>query len=211
MSDLALYLPAFLTAYAILLMGTLSPGPAVGMLMGLALERGRATALFATFGIALGSACLNMATLAGFGLLVSQVAWAMTALKFAGALYLAWLAYGAFRKALNPPRIDPAAVPPLAPARAFTMGVAMQITNPKAMAFWIAIHAIGPTTGANLWIIAVFVAGAALLSFLGHAFWAVTLSVPRIRAAYHRGRRRIEAVLGCVFLFASFKLATAKV
>ena len=85
MSDLALYLPAFLTAYAILLMGTLSPGPAVGMLMGLALERGRATALFATFGIALGSACLNMATLAGFGLLVSQVAWAMTALKFVGA------------------------------------------------------------------------------------------------------------------------------
>ena len=134
-----------------------------------------------------------------------------TALKLAGAVYLSWLAYGAFKKALKPPTLTPESMPTLGASQAFAMGMALQITNPKAIAFWLAIQAVGPTQGGGTAVIAAFVVGGFVLSFLGHAFWAVALSAEGVRAVYQRLRRRIEAALGCFFLFASYKLATARV
>ena len=103
MDPLLPHLPKFLAAYAILVVAASSPGPAVALLLGVANTRGRRAALTVTTGIAAGSVTINLLTLLGLGLLLSQVAWAMTAMRMIGAAYLAWLAIGAFRKALSPP------------------------------------------------------------------------------------------------------------
>ena len=97
------HLPGFLPAYSILLVAVMSPGPAVAMLLGLGLSRGRGTALIASVGIAAGSSTIAVVTLLGMGLVLQQVAWAITLMRMIGAAYLLWLAFGAFRKALNPP------------------------------------------------------------------------------------------------------------
>ena len=84
MIDIVPFLPGFAAAYAILLVGASSPGPSVAMLIGLATSEGRAPAMIATTGIALGSATINILTMLGVGLLLSQAAWAMTG--FLGSL-----------------------------------------------------------------------------------------------------------------------------
>ena len=87
----------------------------------------------------------------------------------------------------------------------FTKGYLMQVTNPKSIAFWLAIAGVGATSGAPLWVIGVFIAAMWLLSFSCHAAWALALSAAPVRAAYHRGRRYIEGALGAFFAFAAFK------
>ena len=208
--DILPFLPGFIAAYAILLVGASSPGPAVAMLLGISLEQGRSAALITSFGIAFGSATLNVLTLIGVGLLLSQIAWAMTALKFIGAAYLLYLAYGAAKKAANPPKITIAEVEVEGRARLFLKGYLLQVTNPKAIVFWLAIAAVGATAGGGLPIILAFVAGGWVISFLCHAAWSVFLSAGHFRRLYARARRGVEATLGVFFAFAAFKLATSR-
>ena len=207
---MAPYLPGFLAAYSILLVAVLSPGPAVAMLLGLGLSRGRGTAVIASVGIATGATTIAALTLAGLGVLMREAAWAVTILRLAGSAYLLWMAWGAFRKAVHPPSVEAAPMPPLSVPRAFLTGYLLQITNPKAIVFWIAIASVGATTGAPAPVVALFLAGAFLISLTGHMGYALLLSAAPIRAAYARARRGVEAALGLCFTYFAFKLATSR-
>lgn len=211
MSDILPFLPGFLAAYAILLVGALSPGPSVALLLGIAVAQGRASALVASGGIAVGSVCINLATLAGVGLLLSEAAWALQSLRLLGGAYLAWLSYCAFKRALNPPVVTVAKAAPGALWRQFLTGFLVQTTNPKSIAFWLAIAAINATHGGGAGVIAAFVSGAFVISFVCHGAWALTLSCSPVRRAYQRARRRVEAALGLLFAFFAFRLATEKI
>lgn len=210
MADLLPFLPGFLAAFSILFIAASSPGPAVAMLLGISMSQGRAPALITCLGIACGSALINLATLAGVGLLLSQAAWAMQVLRLLGAAYLAWLAYGAFKKAIHPPVLAQRQVAARSARKLFTMGFLLQVTNPKAIVFWLAIASVGATQGGGPLVIALFFAGAFLISFGCHAAWAVLLSAQPVRAAYARARRWVEATLGCLFAFFAFRLATER-
>ena len=166
----------FLAAYSILLVAVLSPGPAVAMLLGLGLSRGRGTAVVASVGVAAGASTIALLTMMGVGLLLQKAAWAITLLRLVGSAYLLWLAWGAFRKAIAPPTVTAMDMPPLSPGRAFLTGYLLQITNPKAIVFWIAIASVGATTGAPLAVKATFLAGAFLISLAGHGAYALALS-----------------------------------
>jgi threonine/homoserine/homoserine lactone efflux protein len=183
--EIAPYLPGFIAAYAILLVGAASPGPAVAMLVGIATEQGRGPSLMAAFGIA------------------------VSALRVLGAAYLVYLAYGALRKALRPPALNPANMAARAPWWYFTHGYLLQVTNPKAVAFWLAIASVGAVEGAGFGIIVLFVTGAFAISFGCHATWGLALSARPVRTAYTKAQRWIEAFLGGFFLFAALKLATS--
>ena len=204
------FLPGFMAAYAILLVAASSPGPAVAMLLGIANGQGRIAALTASAGIATGSVLINAATLLGVGLLLAQAAWAMIVLRMIGAIYLLWLAYGAFRRAIHPPNLAPAQAASRSLARHFLAGFLLQITNPKAIVFWLAIASVGATRGGGVGIVALFVAGAFAISFGCHAAWALLLSSGPVRAAYAHARRGVEAALGTFFAFAAFRLAAAR-
>ena len=210
MIELAPFLPGFVAAYAILFVAASSPGPAVAMLMGIGLTQGRGAALIASLGIAAGSVVINIATLAGVGLLLEQAAWAMSILRLIGATYLAWLAFGAFKKAWNPPKMDAVEVPRQSTSRLFLMGLLLQITNPKAIVFWLAIASIGATSGGGIVIVALFVLGAFLISFGCHGAWALVMSARTARQTYFRARPAIEGILGTFFSYAAFRLATER-
>ncbi len=211
MTDLLPFLPGFIAAYAILFVAASSPGPAVAMLLGVAMGQGRAAALIASAGIATGSVVINIATLLGVGLLLSQAAWAMTILRVLGAGYLLYLAWGAFRKAARPPNVVAAEVPPRSARAHFLAGFLLQVTNPKAIVFWLAIASVGATVGGGPVIATLFVIGAFLISFFCHGAWAILLSSRPVRAAYQSARRWVDATLGAFFVFAAFKLSMSRI
>lgn len=203
------WLPGFVAAYAIQAVSVASPGPGVALLLGLALSQGRASALAASAGIAVGAACLALATTQGLGLIMERVAWLSTAIRIAGACYLLWLAIKAWKRALNPPAIGIATVGGSgALVRSFGAGLAMQLTNPKAIVFWLAIAAVGATEGAPAGIVALFICGAFLISLAGHAAYAVLLSSRPFRRAYDGARRWIEVGIGGFLGWFAFRLAT---
>ena len=206
--EIAPYLPGFVAAYSILLIAASSPGPSVAMLLGIATSQGRTPALTATLGIACGSITINLLTMMGIGWLLSQVSWGMAILRITGSGYLLWLAHGAFQRALHPPAFQLKSATRKTLLKYFLVGYFQQITNPKAIAFWLAIASVGATEGAGMEIVALFVAGAFVISFSCHAAWAIALSAKPVRTAYATARRYIEATLGMFFCFASYKLLT---
>lgn len=210
MYDISPYLAGIGAAYLVLLIGSLSPGPAVAMLVAVATRQGRTAALTATFGIAFGSMSINLATLLGVGLVLSQAAWAMTGLRVVGVLYLSYLAWSALRRAGSPFALDATGPAERSLPRRFVEGYLMQVTNPKAIAFWLAIAAIGAVDGAPLGVVFAFVIGGFLLSLLAHGAWAVMLSLRGVRAAYLASRRWVEAGLGAFFAIAALRLATSQ-
>ncbi|MBX2870324.1 MAG: LysE family translocator [Acidiferrobacterales bacterium] len=207
--DIDPYIPGFIAAYSILLVGASSPGPSVAMLVGIATEQGRIPALLATLGIALGSVTINILTILGVGFILSQAAWAMVVLRIVGAIYLLYLAYNAFKKAVDSPPTPSPIFETRSPCKNFAAGYLLQVTNPKTIAFWLAISSVGAVDGASVGIIMLFIFGGFIISFSCHGAWAFALSINTIRAAYFKARRKIETALGCFFAFAAYKIASA--
>lgn len=202
------YLPGFAAAYAIQVVSVASPGPAVAMILGFAVGDGRRAAFVSSLGIAVGAAGLALATTQGLGLLMERVAWLSTAIRFAGVCYLLWLAFKACGKAIRPPKVAVAQVRAMPMFRIFLTGLFLQLTNPKAIVFWLAISTVGATQGAPAMVVATFVAGAFAISLAGHAAYAVLLSSSPFRLAYNHARRWIEASIGVFLTYVAFRLAT---
>lgn len=203
------WLPGFAAAYAIQAVAVASPGPGVALLLGLGLSQGRFAALAASLGIAVGAAILAVATTQGLGMLLERVAWLSTAIRVAGACYLVWLAIKSWQRALTPTEVNVAKTSGSGGfSRYFGIGLAMQLTNPKAIVFWLAIAAVGATTGAPAGIVGLFVAGAFAISLTGHILYAVLLSSLPFRLAYQKARRWIEASIGGCLIWFAFRLAT---
>ena len=201
------YLPQLLLAWSIQLVGVASPGPGVALILGVATSRGRAASLVTALGIACGAVVLAIVTVLGLAVIFAQIAGLMTLVRLIGAAYLAYLAWTSFRKALHPPALKIGAGGERSIARTALAGFLLQITNPKAIFFWLAVAGAGGVGGAPLPVVAVFVFGAFVNSLCGHGAYALVLSSAPVRRAYGRARGWIESGLGTFFLFASYKLA----
>ncbi len=112
----------------------LTPGPNMTWLAVMGATRGRAMALAAVAGICLGLAIA--AIIAGLGLsaLLHQVPQLFTALRWAGTLYLFYLAWDAWTDANGSEEIHNGTV-----SRAFMQGLISNILNPKAYLFYAAL------------------------------------------------------------------------
>ena len=209
MSDtIATYGPGLWAAYAILFVAASSPGPAVALLLGVGANQGRTAAAITTVGICCGGVTLNLLTLWGLGLLIEQFGWVYTVIRMLGAAYLLWLAYAMFKTALKGRQVSADEVPQTPPLRLFWIGYALQVTNLKAIVFWVAIQAAAGLAHAPLPIILMFFAGAFLISFLCHGAWAFLFSSSVFRSGYERAHRAVEAVLGTFLAFMAFRMAT---
>jgi threonine/homoserine/homoserine lactone efflux protein len=129
-------LAAFLVASVVLI---LIPGPSVLFVIGRTLALGRLGGLVSVLGNALGMVPLVAAVALGVGALVAQSVVVFTVIKFAGALYLVYLGIQAIRH-----RADAAAgvngeAAPRSHWRQLGEGFVVGVTNPKTIAFFVAV------------------------------------------------------------------------
>lgn len=116
----------------------LTPGPNMAYLVSRSICQGRAAGLMSLAGVMLGF--VPYVLLAAFGItaLLFAVPFAYDGLRFAGALYLGWMAWNALR----PGGRSPFEVRPLAaesPRRLFTMGLMTNLLNPKIAALYLSL------------------------------------------------------------------------
>ena len=204
------HLPQLMLGWSIILVAVASPGPAVALLLGVGAAHGRAPALAIVVGIGASSLCWSTATALGLAALFAQYAELVFIARWVGAGFMAWLAWRAFRIALNPPELTPSAAKYRSLPRFALMGFVMQISNPKAILFWLAVAAVGGVGDAPAAVVVIFVVGCLALSVAGHSLYAVVLSSTPVRAAYAGARRWIEATLGTLFTYFAYRLATER-
>lgn len=188
----------------------ISPGPDnLFVLMQSALH-GRAAGLWVVLGLCSGLVVHTTAVVIGVAALVQESPLAFNLLKLAGAAYLLWLAWGAWRAPVG--EGGPAEVPAASPARLWLRGVVMNLTNPKVLIFFLALfpqflNAAAPAAPQLVLMGATFIV-ATLLVFGGIAWVAGTARDRLTRPAVQRWLNRSAAG---VFAALALRLAAADV
>ena len=201
-------LSAFLAIYFVHLAAAISPGPAVLMAAHTSLREGMARGVWLSVGIGLGACLWACAALFGLAVLFRIAPALLTALKFAGAAYLIYLAVKMWRHAPEP--FD-AEVTETASARTnlglVWLGIATQLANPKPAVFFGTIFLTFVPPQAPLWAYAAILG----IIFVNDAGWNVLVSrifsLERTRRAYLRLKTAIERGFGGLLALLGLKLA----
>ncbi len=130
------WLTFFLAAWLI----CLSPGPGVLSSVTAGMRWGFRRALWNILGLEVGSMILIGSVAAGLGAILSASVIAFNAIKWFGAAYLVWLGVQQWRAPVRPLAADPGGLEAAASAgRIFLRGLLINISNPKAILFTLAV------------------------------------------------------------------------
>lgn len=192
------------------LMASGTPGPANVAIAGTSMNMGRRIGLALASGVTTGSLMWSIAAASGLSALMLANAWAIEAIRYAGAGYLLFLGLKSARSVLSPKQPLLTGVSTSSPRRAYTRGLAILLTNPKAIFFFGSIYslAVPPTaTVRELAVVVVFVGIQSALIFHGYAMLFSSAVMAR---AYVRARRWFETVFAVAFILLGLKILSAK-
>lgn len=116
----------------------LTPGPNMMYLVSRSITQGRRAGVVSLGGVALGFLVYMTATNLGLSVLFVAVPVLYLAVKFAGAGYLAWLAWQALRPG-GRSAFQPGELTPDRPGRLFTMGLVTNLLNPKIAVMYLSL------------------------------------------------------------------------
>jgi threonine/homoserine/homoserine lactone efflux protein len=196
----------FFTASALL---ALAPGPDNIFVLTLSALHGRKAGLLVTLGLCTGLVGHTLAVALGIAALFQASAVAFAALKIAGACYLLYLAWGAFRASASP--IESKSDVPLRGWQLYRRGIVMNLTNPKVSIFFLAFlpQFADPARG-SLTLQMILLGGifmiAALVVFSGIATVSGSLGGWLNRSA--RAQIIMNRIAGTIFVVLALKLAT---
>jgi threonine/homoserine/homoserine lactone efflux protein len=212
MPDLAQF-ALFLAAALVL---AVTPGPGIFYVAARTLAGGRAEGVASSLGTGLGGMVHVAAGSLGVSAVVLASAELFTALKLAGAAYLAWIGLrtilAARREAAALPD-GPSATAAIGPRRAFREGVLVEAFNPKTAAFFLAFlpQFVDPAGGhvAAQFLLLGFVS--VLLNTLADIVVALAASRIRQGAASRPGLiRRLREASGAAMIALGLGLALAR-
>lgn len=192
LSSLALFAVVYAVAVA-------SPGPGIAALVARVLARGTGGIVFFASGFVLGDLIWFGLTATGFALAAQAVAPVFVALRYGGALYLAYLAW----RIWTAPPEDGASEPVEGEGRLrlFLGGLALTLGNPKVILFFLALlpsvidlDRLSPLGIAEMSATIVIVLGTILLAYVLVAARARRVfTSPRARRAINRGAGTVMA------------------
>lgn len=178
------------------------------------LQHGWRGGVAAAFGISSGCVVHALAAALGLAAVLATSAVAFTFIKWAGAVYLLWLAWGMLRTAAVDQSVEGHAAPagPASPATIFWQGFLTNVLNPKVALFFLALlpqFIDGDATDkplAFLFLGAVFVVNGTLFLL------ALVALAHRLRRVGTRGtaRRVLNAIGGVLFAGLAVRLLQAE-
>lgn len=202
-ASLAIILSAGLVASA-------SPGPATLSIAATSMQQGRAKGLAFASGVMTGSLTWSFGAALGLGTLMMANAWVFEMLRYFGAAYLMFLAWKSARSALASRDQAGRVMPPMSLRKAWSKGLALHLTNPKAILFFGSLYAIGLPADATWGTLGVVIAALGIQSAIVFHGYAILFSSPRIAAGYMRLRRWFEAGFALAFGAAGIKVLTTR-
>ncbi len=141
----------YLIFVAAALVLAITPGPNMIYLVSRSICQGRAAGLLSWAGVVLGLSVHMCSASIGLTALFMAVPLGYEILKFAGALYLLWLAWQAIRPGARSP-FEAKDLAPQPPRTLFTMGLLTSVLNPKVAIFYLSVlpQFIEPAAGSVL-------------------------------------------------------------
>jgi threonine efflux protein len=188
-----------------------SPGPATLAISGTAMTQGRAAGLALASGVTSGSFIWSIAAALGLSALMVSNAWAVEVMRYVGAGYLGWLAIKSAKSAWKGGAAKTVEINTHGRlGRAYAKGLALHLTNPKAILFFGSLYAIGIPPGSTPTDLMIVIAAVGLQSAIVFHGYAVLFSTSGAMRAYARMKRGFEAAFAILFGAAALKILTAR-
>lgn len=184
-----------------------SPGPGIAALVARSLSSGFRRSLPFIAGIAAGDLVWFSASALGLSVLMEHFHGLFVAIKYAGCLYLLWLALKLWTAPAAPPAESPAARGE--GLRLFFGGLALTLGNPKVMVFFLSIlplvvdlRNVTPLVFAEIITLTTIIIGSTLIAY------AYAADRARRLVASPRAMRIVNRVTGGVMAGAAAAIAT---
>jgi len=195
-----------------LLMATvtvLSPGPGVVMTLTNSLRYGLKGTFGGILGIAVGALVVAAISATSLGVLLATSALAFTALKFVGAAYLIYLGVRAWRA--PPFQFTEQGAHEASFAKRFLEGLSLQLTNPKAIFFFLSLFPqfIDPSRNYAAQFSALVLTYSSLVVVI-HCTYAFFARRSKNWLSSEKGSRAVGKAGGVTFAFFGATLAMAK-
>ncbi len=184
-----------------------TPGPATLAISGTAMAAGRSAGVSIALGIVAGSASWGIAAALGMGAVMQANAWLFELIRYAGALYLLYLAFKSMKSAISP---RPLMHRTASIERLFVKGYLIHITNPKAVLSWGSIYAIALPNGAGMIQIWQLFGALLLMSTFVFVGYGVLFALPAVSEKYKQMKRWFDAAFAALFGAASLKILTTR-
>jgi threonine/homoserine/homoserine lactone efflux protein len=207
MPDFSTLLPFLAAALAL----NLTPGADMTYVIARSATQGRAAGVAASFGVSVGSFVHSLLAAFGVAALVARSEAAFLTIKIAGAVYLLYLAWKAFRAGARGLHLQTLA--PVKLRRVFAEGALTNLLNPKVALFILAFlpQFVDPSRGSVIVQILVlgliFNIGGTTVNVVAAASAGAAAGMLRNSAAFSRWLNRIS---GIVFIGLALRLALAE-
>jgi threonine/homoserine/homoserine lactone efflux protein len=198
------------------LLGAMSPGPSLAVIVSLTLNQGRVAGIISAVAHGLGIALYALLTALGLVVLLSRYTVAFNLLQLAGCLYLVWMAlkllFAAPGKSFNKPLInEPNHASSQAPDIAVFSsalkwaaardGFLIAVVNPKIIFFFSALFSQFVRVDSELWVKLLMAVIAGSVDMLWYMLVAVVISQPANLLRYQQSGRWLNKVFGLLLLF----------
>jgi threonine/homoserine/homoserine lactone efflux protein len=180
-----------------------APGPATVSTALVAMAHGRQAALNYGAGLSCGLAFWGIIAASGLGLLLHQSVYLLSILKFAGGVYLLWLAWCSAVSATQGLQENSIGVEH---GNGFVQGLLLNLSNPKAVLAWIAALSVGLDVQSDGAVVALATGACVLAGVVVYIIYAVVFSLPGMMLTYQRVRRWIDAAAAGFFALAGLGL-----
>lgn len=182
----------------------LTPGPAVMQVTSHAFTQGWLRAQVSVLGVLSGNAIYCLLSAIGLGALLMAWPTMYTALRYAGALYLVWLAVKRLWFSSQTAAVRTRENPQQGLSGLFRESLLLQLSNPKSLLFFCALLPvfIGSAQGQGGWAILLLGLLAIILEYpvlLGYTLASSTLA-RKVNKGSGRGRRVLEVICALLLL-----------
>ncbi len=187
-----------------------SPGPDFALVVKMASQERRVTAVASAVGISIAILLHTLLSLTGVSLLIKSSNTLFIIVQLAGASYLGWMGINAIIstlqnfKARHVEKETTKIFNQLTPTQGFMQGLYTNLLNPKAMVFFITLFSAMITPEVNL---ATKISAAVILLVLS-LFWfvfiALVLSKPSIQQTIRKATPVINLLTGLLFVSVAF-------
>ncbi|MCL1065038.1 LysE family translocator [Shewanella benthica] len=184
-----------------------SPGPDFALVVKMASQESRSTAIASAVGISVAILLHSLLSVTGVSLLIKSSDLLFVAVQLIGASYLGWMGIGAIRGTISQwcnkassQDVDNTSHLGLSIKQGFLQGLYTNLLNPKAMVFFITLFSAMITPDINFITKASAVFIMLILSLIWFIFIALVLSKPLIQLKVKRASPVINLVTGILFI-----------
>ncbi|AXE28630.1 lysine transporter LysE [Chromobacterium phragmitis] len=191
------------------MLGAMSPGPSLAMVLQQTARGGRAGGLAAAAGHALGVGLYALAAAKGLALVMAAYPLLFRIVACLGAAYLVWLGVQGLRAAARPRAASGAAAAAAAPTsswKAARTGLAVALSNPHLAVMFVALLSQFVTVDMPVSGQLLLIGTAIGLDFGWYALLTLLISRPAILTGLHRKARWIDGCGGALMLLLGLRI-----